>query len=897
VKPLNLQHSFATFIFCCKKIKAILKWCGKRSFISLLLIVYFEFILLPTASSQIKKPNIILILGDDIGYRALTINGGNLYSTPTLDSLSKNGIRFTQCYSSPLCSPSRFLLLTGKYNFRNYFKWGLMDTSNVTIANAFKNAGYKTGCFGKWQLDGGDNSIHKLGFDEYAVHDALNDDQMLSRYKNPHIYTHGVFLPNYSTKNKYGPDITSDSLLDFIEQNKSNPFFVYYPIILTHAPFGPTPNDPEFKDWSPVTRSDTTFFPSMIKYMDKKIDELVTKLRDLKLDKNTLIIFVGDNGTPDDIKDYDDEDSTAISGGKGSTTKSGTHVPLIMYWPGTITPAINDDLIDFVDFFPTLTKMANIQCLNCGKLDGIDFSPRLKGMAGTPRNWIFESYNKDPSIPDVFNTRRWAQTNQYKLYDTSSLNSTRLFFDIVKDSNETHPLEDQFLTTDQIAIKQQLLDVINNYVAQGFVALDEPVIEPLTITDSDVVVADSVKFNGGSTITSAGVVWDTKPNPSLNSKNFTLDSIYKERFSSDIKDLLPNTKYYIRAYATNKAGTVYNSQINFITPNGAPVAIEASDVTADQFIANWNSEINTGSYRIDVSVSPSFCRSVSDSLSNGFDSGTIAASGWYFSRSVFSNDENYGKAKPSIELRSDKTNIVTNVFSNPVTSISFWCRGLANNAGSLTIEGFDGFQWNAIDNITNISSSSFAKKYDAKSNNWKNNFIQFRFIYAKSVGDVVIDDIDIAYDSITPSFVNSYENISVAGTSKVISNLKKGTQYYYRVRAQAIDGSISGNSNTISVIACKNSTIQNINISNLSCYENNSGSISVNIPDSELKFNWQGPNNFVSTNQNIDKLSTGDYNLSITSNEICTIDTTVKITEPSAIKKKHNSGFRFNCLL
>ncbi|HEX5151338.1 MAG TPA: sulfatase-like hydrolase/transferase, partial [Parafilimonas sp.] len=107
------------------------------------------------SKAQNQKPNIILILADDIGYKSLTCNGGNLYSTPNIDKLAKQGMRFTQCHASPSCSPSRHLLLTGKYNFRNYIEWGKMDPNEKTIGNMLKDAGYKTGFFGKDQLDGG----------------------------------------------------------------------------------------------------------------------------------------------------------------------------------------------------------------------------------------------------------------------------------------------------------------------------------------------------------------------------------------------------------------------------------------------------------------------------------------------------------------------------------------------------------------------------------------------------------------------------------------------------------------------------------------------------------------------------------------------------------------------
>src|ERR1043166_6517527 len=168
---------------------------------SLLVIACFK-----KASAQTQKPNIILILCDDVGYRSLTCNGGNLYATPNVDTLAQQGMRFTQCHSAPDCSPSRSMLLTGKYNFRNYTAWGVMDQNQKTIGNMMKDAGYITGVFGKWQLDGGDVSAHAFGFDEYCLFNPFNGSGG-SKYKNPLIYTHSNYLPDSSTLNKYGPDI------------------------------------------------------------------------------------------------------------------------------------------------------------------------------------------------------------------------------------------------------------------------------------------------------------------------------------------------------------------------------------------------------------------------------------------------------------------------------------------------------------------------------------------------------------------------------------------------------------------------------------------------------------------------------------------------------------------
>jgi arylsulfatase A-like enzyme len=414
--------------------------------------------------AQVKKPNIIFILGDDVGYKSLTCNGGNLYSTPLIDAMAKQGMLFTQCHATPLCSPSRQMLMTGKYNFRNYYKWGFMDATEKTFGNMMRDAGYKTGFFGKEQLSGDGSVLNSWGFDTYCAYNVTVNIPAGPKYKNPHLYTHGAFFPDSATLNEYGPDIISDSVLSFIKQNRSNPFFIYYPMLFVHTPFSPTPDDPEFAGWNPDNPSDTAFFGSMMHYMDKKVGDVIKKLKSLGLDKNTIVFFSGDNGTPHEVGDYGDDDSL-ILGGKESTTEAGTHVPLIAWWPGTIAAGtVNNDLIDFSDFLPTFAGIANISVpTDYGPLDGVSFAPRLTGQSGTPRNWIFYHYDYNPGISPLY---RWAQTDTYKLYDTSAGKRLR-FFNIVKDVDEKHRIDDTALTPKEVKIKQMLLNVINSYVARG----------------------------------------------------------------------------------------------------------------------------------------------------------------------------------------------------------------------------------------------------------------------------------------------------------------------------------------------------------------------------------------------------------------------------------------------
>ncbi|CAN5169256.1 sulfatase-like hydrolase/transferase [soil metagenome] len=421
-------------------------------------------------SQAVTRPNIVLILGDDIGYEIPTVNGGQSYATPNIDLMARAGMRFTQCYASPLCSPSRFMFLTGKYNFRNYTTWGIMDQSQRTFANMLSDAGYDTYVAGKWQVDGGDQSVRTFGFNQsYTIFEQFEDGTLdhdgdpntLGRYKNPELYANGASLPPGSTENKYCDDILVDSLVSCASRSASNqkPFFIYYPLSLCHYPYSPTPDDPEFAAWDPrFNFSDTTFFPSMVQYMDKKIGDLFQRMDRLGLSKNTVFIFIGDNGTPQEIVSrYKNQ---RIQGGKSNSTVWGTHVPLMIYWRGVVRPgSVNSDLVDFTDFLPTLAGIANVPVpSDYGMLDGVSFYPRLKGLAGAPRSWVFCHY--DPQTKNPPPLKRWMQDITYKLYDI-----TGNFYNTVIDSYEKTKLKDSQLTPDEKAIKanfQSLMATLHN---------------------------------------------------------------------------------------------------------------------------------------------------------------------------------------------------------------------------------------------------------------------------------------------------------------------------------------------------------------------------------------------------------------------------------------------------
>ncbi len=399
-----------------------------------------------TDTKVIEQPNIILIMADDLGMETLSAYGGESYDTPNLDLLASSGMKFTNCYSTPLCTTSRVQIMTGKYNHRNYIGFGLLDAGERTFGHALKDRGYKTGVAGKWQLygnqrqqelAGGSTGTLPLaaGFDAYRLWQVQDRGW---RYKTPTLETSGKGLVTY--EEDYGPDKFVEFIEAFMEEHQREPFFVYYPMCLVHDPFLPVPDHSEFGSYLPETNlNDTTYFRDMMGYMDKLIGRIVHKTDQLGIRENTIIIFTGDNGTDRDV--ISRWQGQRVQGQKGYTVEAGTHVPLIVNWKGTIAEGqVNENLIDFTDFYPTLLDIAGGGSGDPGSLDGISFYPQLLGEASETRPWIFCHYY--PNWGN-FPSRRYVQNTELKLYDDGSI------FRINEDPAEQHPIPLQQLNDSQ----------------------------------------------------------------------------------------------------------------------------------------------------------------------------------------------------------------------------------------------------------------------------------------------------------------------------------------------------------------------------------------------------------------------------------------------------------------
>ena len=419
-------------------------------FLCTLFLVALTQALVPAAAgaTPVSRPNIVLILADDMGYECVGANGGTSYRTPVLDRMAREGLRFEHCYSQPICTPSRVQIMTGIYNQRNYIRFGILDHQATTFANLLRRSGYRTCVAGKWQLRGGFDGPGRFGFDEYCLWQLT---VRKSRYPNPVLERSGDVIEYRS--GEYGPDVVSDYLCDFIERNRDRPFLAYYPMILPHWPFEPTPDS---SDWNPRAegvlkgQGDKRYFADMVAYTDKMVGKLVRKIDALGLAEKTLILFTCDNGTAVGINSR--MGNRVVPGGKGQMTDTGNHVPLIARWPGVIASGgVSRDLVDFSDFLPTLMDAAGIATPK--GLDGRSFFPQLKGEKGAPREWVYCWYarNGGPTGQET------ARTQRFKLHGDGRL------FDLETDWQEKRALGTTGLAPEAAAARERLQKVLDDF--------------------------------------------------------------------------------------------------------------------------------------------------------------------------------------------------------------------------------------------------------------------------------------------------------------------------------------------------------------------------------------------------------------------------------------------------
>ncbi|TWU12569.1 Choline-sulfatase [Symmachiella macrocystis] len=407
--------------------------------------------------NAVRPPNFLIILADDLGRELLDCYGGQSgYETPRINQLAADGMRFKHCYATPLCTPSRVEILTGRYSFRNYVAWGELEPGEITFANHLKDAGYATAFAGKWHLGGWSSKPPRIalaGFDEFCSYDSV---QLLADSKRGlgNRFWGGTINRNgQQTKlDRYGPDVNCDFLVDFIRRHQDTPFLAYYCLTPMHRPFHPTPEHPDAptagedppQAWM-GSRGDAQNYAAMLRYTDKLIGRLLDTLQEQGIAENTVVIFTSDNGT-----DNKGEAKTIrtkfrdrmVSGGKYFPIELGVNVPLIVHWPHRTTPGrVSEELVDLTDVLPTIRELAGVKKDEDYPTDGISLVPHLTGQAEHDKSFIYTWGNFDHSSKRYKAPANYAESflhvvrdKNWKLYNDGRL------FDLSHDFFEEHEI-------------------------------------------------------------------------------------------------------------------------------------------------------------------------------------------------------------------------------------------------------------------------------------------------------------------------------------------------------------------------------------------------------------------------------------------------------------------------
>ena len=372
-----------------------------------LLLVWFPALLSAAPEAAPARPNIILILADDLGVANVGAYGADNFKTPNVDALARSGIRLDRTFSNPNCGPSRAAILTGRYGFRTGMTGNdkesqkVLETGGETmIPKILKPAGYVSASVGKWSqvpLLPGD-----WGFDEYLS--IQGSGKYWNTQDNGDSYTvNGKKVPLLD--GEYLPDKMHQFAVDFITRHKDRPFFLYYPMSHVHNEILRTPDSaPDSKD----------FFTDNVVYMDKLVGKLLAELDRLKLRDNTLVFFVGDNGVSPGEAGRSTIGGKRLSGHKGTLLEGGSLVPGILSWPGRIPAGgTTAGLVDFTDFFPTIAEAVGAGIPEGLALDGKSFLGHVLGRAAAPREWIFVGLGRSWYVRD----NRWKLTDKGEFFD------------------------------------------------------------------------------------------------------------------------------------------------------------------------------------------------------------------------------------------------------------------------------------------------------------------------------------------------------------------------------------------------------------------------------------------------------------------------------------------------
>ncbi|MEL7588315.1 MAG: arylsulfatase [Prolixibacteraceae bacterium] len=420
---------------------------------------------------EIQKPNIVYILADDLGYGDLSCYGQKRFQTPNLDRMAREGMRFTQHYAgTTVCAPSRSSLMTGLTTghtpIRGNKEWQPegqwpIPAETFTVAEMLQQAGYVTGAFGKWGLGFVDTegAPDKQGFDEFF---GYNCQRLAHNYYPAHLWDNQkkVVLEGNSGDQfgQYAPQLIHQRALQFLEKSKESgkPFFMFYPNIIPHAelllpegemePFhgkflpekefkGAEPGSKGFREGAYGSQPEAhAAFAAMVSLLDKQVGEVLDKLKELGLDKNTIVMFSSDNGPHVEggaDPDYFDSNGP-LKGYKRDLYEGGIREPMIAWWPGKIQAGTTSDHVSaFWDVMPTLAELADVETPE--HTDGISFLPVLLGKEALKKHdYLYWEFHEQGG-------RQAIRRDNWKLVRYHVLDSTKTtteLYDLTADIGE-----------------------------------------------------------------------------------------------------------------------------------------------------------------------------------------------------------------------------------------------------------------------------------------------------------------------------------------------------------------------------------------------------------------------------------------------------------------------------
>ena len=391
-----------------------------------------------------RPPSFVVIVADDIGFECVGAYGGEAALTPRLDRLAAAGLRFESCLATPMCAPSRAMLFTGKYNFRNYTRWAHLDPAEATVAQLLRTGGYVTGMGGKWHLgnweqdDAGRRGPARMGFDHYLSEITGESSPDRAAFDSPGNRFWGTRLVEDGRvrdlpPERFSEDELADHAIAFFRAHRDRPFFYHFASNLAHRPMVATANpDPGDRQEHGKARH----FPAMVRKFDEIVGRLYDEIESLGLAEHTVFIVTSDNGT-DNVWEAKSIRTRwrgrEVAGGKYYVNETGTAVPLVVVAPGRVAPGrVTRAPVDFTDFLPTLLDLAGLPAPP--EIDGISFRALLEQPESAPRrkfaftwgamdgrNYVYHNpVARRGDIIHAARDARWRYLSDDRLYDIES---------------------------------------------------------------------------------------------------------------------------------------------------------------------------------------------------------------------------------------------------------------------------------------------------------------------------------------------------------------------------------------------------------------------------------------------------------------------------------------------